>query len=145
MRSKSSKYSKEQADIVNQIAITLNLDEKSEWILDELDKNDEVQNNILSLIPKIREYYNCNNLKCVSNPTRIKRPWLSIIKTLLKPVYNISGEDYHYTDRTGEKPRYIHTQKYTFIKIEDIPNPMPYQAKSTSPEDNGSPDGVWMN
>jgi hypothetical protein len=68
------------------------------------------------LLPAIRKYYNCNNIKAVTNPAAIKRPWLSIIKTLLKTTYDILVEDDHFTDYSSGKSEYIHTQRYTFTK-----------------------------
>ena len=113
MRLKTVLYKDEQADIVTKLISFLNLENSQIFLLFDLDKDVELQNNILSLVPDIRKYYNCNNIKAVTDPSRIKRAWLSIIKTLLKPVYSIVAEDYHFT----KDEKYIHTQKYTFKKI----------------------------
>jgi hypothetical protein len=114
MRLKSLLYKEEQDAIVAKLVLLLNIDEASEpYILYNMDKDIELQNNILGLVPDIRKYYNCNNIKAVTDPTRIKRSWLSIIKTILKPHYTIVAEDYHFT----KDENYIHTQKYTFLRI----------------------------
>ena len=115
MRLKSILYKEEQDAIVAKLVSLLNIDanEHEPHILYEMDKDVELQTNILSLVPDIRKYYNCNNIKAVTDPTRIKRSWLSIIKTILKPHYTIVAEDYHFT----KDENYIHTQKYTFLKI----------------------------
>lgn len=113
MRLKTVLYKEEQAEIVLKLISLLNLEENQTFILYELDKNIELQTNILGLVPEIRKYYNCNNIKAVTDPSRIKRAWLSIIKTLLKPVYTIAAEDHHFT----KDEQYIHTQKYTFKRI----------------------------
>lgn len=113
MRLKASLYKEEQAEIVLKLISLLNLEANQIFLLYDLDKDVDLQNNILGLVPDIRKYYNCNNIKAVTDPSRIKRAWLSIIKTLLKPVYSIVAEDYHFT----KDEKYIHTQKYTFVKL----------------------------
>lgn len=117
MRSKNSVFHQEQLDIVIRLSNLLDLQNNSVHILYDLDNNDELKDNIMNLSTDIRKYYNCNNLKAVAEPQRIKRPWLSIIKNILKPYYDICVEDYHFTNKTnGNRNRYIHTQKYTFNK-----------------------------
>ena len=113
MRLKTVLYKEEQAEIVTKLISLMNLDVNQIFLLYDLDKDVELQNNILGLVPDIRKYYNCNNIKAVTDPSRIKRAWLSIIKTLLKQVYSIVAEDHHFT----KDEKYIHTQKYTFNKI----------------------------
>lgn len=54
----------------------------------------EKQEKIINLIPKIRKYYSFNNIKAVGEPEKIKRPWLSIIKQLVKERYTISSKDH---------------------------------------------------
>jgi len=113
MRLKTELYKEEQAEIVSKLITLLNLDVNNTYLLSELDKDVVLQQNILGLVPDVRKFYNCNNIKAVTDPTRIKRAWLSIIKTILKPVYSIVAVDYHFT----EEKKYIHTQKYTFTKL----------------------------
>ena len=118
MRSKADIYRTEQSQIISKIAEYLTLTDTPTHILSDLDQNDELKKNIMSLSSDIKKYYNCNNIKAVTNPSRIKRPWLSIIKTLLKPYYEIVVEDYHFTQKDPEtnESNYIHSQKYTFQK-----------------------------
>ena len=84
MRLKSELYKKEQEEIVDKIITILDLENKTEYTLYELDKNEEIQKKIMELIPEIRKYYAFNNLKAVGEPNKRKRRWLSIIKNLLK-------------------------------------------------------------
>ena len=119
MRSKNNKFVKEQYKLVSHIEDLLDLKNTPTHILHNLDNNDQIQFGIMNLAPEIRKYYNCNNLKAVTDPSRIKRPWLSIIKTLLKPYYHIKIEDYHFTLKMEESKQYIHTQKYTFTEIKN--------------------------
>jgi hypothetical protein len=113
MRLKSELYKKEQEDIVDKIVKILDLENKTEYTLYELDKNVEIQNKIMELIPEIRKYYSFNGIKAVGEPSKIKRPWLSIIKHLIKQKYNMVSLDYHFT----EDGNHIRTQKYCFTHL----------------------------
>jgi hypothetical protein len=111
MRLKSELYKKEQEEIVDKIVKILDLENKTEYTLYELDKNEEIQKQIMELIPEIRKYYAFNNLKAVGEPNKRKRPWLSIIKNLLKTKYNITIGISYLTDNKSQ------TQIYKFNKI----------------------------
>lgn len=108
MRLKSELYKKEQDEIIEKIVNILDLKNKTEYTLYELDKNKEIQKQIMELIPEIRKYYAFNNMKAVGEPNKRKRPWLSIIKNLLKTKYNIVSSDYRILDNDKE----IRTHKY---------------------------------
>ena len=114
MRLKSELYTKEQEEIVDKIISILDLENKTEYTLYELDKNEELQKNIMILIPEIRKYYAFNNMKAVGEPNKRKRPWLSIIKNLLKTKYNIVSKDFQFT----ENETHIRTHIYSFKLIE---------------------------
>ena len=111
MRLKSELYKKEQEEIVDKIIKILDLENKIEYTLYELDKNEEIQKQIMVLIPEIRKYYAFNNMKSVGEPNKRKRPWLSIIKNLLKTKYNIVSKDFQFT----ENEIHIRTHIYKFI------------------------------
>ena len=113
MRLKSELYKKEQEEIVYKIISILDLENKTEYTLYELDKNEEIQKKIMELIPEIRKYYSFNGIKAVGEPNKIKRPWLSIIKHLLKTKYNIESKDFQFT----ESGKHIRTHIYNFILI----------------------------
>ena len=108
MRLKSELYKKEQEEIVDKIVKILDLENKTEYTLYELDKNEEIQKQIIELIPEIRKYYAFNNLKAVGEPNKRKRPWLSIIKNLLKSKYTIESIDFRMMNNDVE----IRTHKY---------------------------------
>jgi hypothetical protein len=114
MRLKSELYAKEQEEIVNKIVRILDLNNKKIYTLYELDNNTEIQEKIMALIPEIRKYYSFNGIKAVGDPEKIKRPYLSIIKHLLKSKYNITIKDVRFTIDKIQ----IKTQQYTFDKIE---------------------------
>ena len=113
MRLKSELYKKEQDEIVEKIITILDLENKNTYTLYELDNNEEIQKQIIEIIPEIRKWFSFNNMKAVGEPNKIKRPWLSIIKHLIKSKYNMSSLDYHFT----EKGKHIRTQMYNFTKI----------------------------
>jgi hypothetical protein len=113
MRLKSELYKKEQEEIIDKIISILDLTNKNTYTLYELDKNEEIQNKIMKLIPEIRKWFSFNNMKAVGEPSKIKRPWLSIIKQLTKSKYNLLSEDFRLFDNGKE----IRTHKYTFIEL----------------------------
>ena len=113
MRLKSELYKKEQDDIINKIITILDLENKNAYTLYELDNNKEIQKQIMVLIPEIRKWFSFNGIKAVGEPSKIKRPWLSIIKHLIKTKYNMVSLDYHFT----EDGNHIRTQKYCFELI----------------------------
>jgi hypothetical protein len=110
MRLKSELYKKEQEEIVDKIIKILDLENKTSYTLYELDNNLEIQNKIMELIPEIRKWYAFNNMKAVGEPEKRKRPWLSIIKNLIKSKYNVESLDCHFT----ENGKHIRTQIYNF-------------------------------
>ena len=114
MRLKSELYKKEQEEVIDKIITILDLENKKIYTLYELDKNEEIQNKIMELIPEIRKWFSFNGIKAVGEPSKIKRPWLSIIKHLIKQKYNMISLDYHFT----ENGKHIRTQMYTFTNIE---------------------------
>jgi len=114
MRLKSELYKKEQDEIIEKIIIILDLENKNTYTLHELDNNEEIQNKIMELIPEIRKWFSFNNMKAVGEPSKRKRPWLSIIKQLLKSKYNIESKDFQFT----ENGKYIRTHIYSFTLIE---------------------------
>ena len=91
----------------------MDLENTNTYTLYELDKNEEIQNKIMELIPEIRNWFSFNNMKAVGEPSKRKRPWLSIIKQLTKTKYNIESKDFQFT----ENGKYIRTHKYTFIHL----------------------------
>jgi len=113
MRLKSELYKKEQDDITDKIISILDLDNKNTYTLYELDNNKEVQKQIMELIPEIRKWFAFNNMKAVGEPERIKRPWLSIIKNLLKSKYTIENKEHQF--KINEK--WIKSPIYIFTKV----------------------------
>ena len=115
MRLKSELYKKEQDELIRKIITILDLENNATFTLYELDKNEEIQKLIMELIPEIRKWFSFNGIKAVGEPSKIKRPWLSIIKHLLKTRYNIVSKDFQFT----ENGKYIRTQVYRFILLDN--------------------------
>ena len=113
MRLKSELYKKEQDDITEKIISILDLENKHTYTLYELDNNKEVQKQIMELIPEIRKWYAFNNMKAVGEPDKRKRPWLSIIKHLLKTKYTIENKEQQF--KNNEK--WIKSPMYIFTKV----------------------------
>ena len=113
MRTKEEVYKKDQEKIVDEILNILSLNENKTITLYELDNDYKKQEEIMKLIPKIRKYYSFNNWKAVGEPSRIKRPWLSIIKQLTKSRYKIINKDHRI--RTDQE--IIRTIIYHFINV----------------------------
>ena len=113
MRLKSELYKKEQDEIIEKIITILELENKNTYTLYELDKNEEMQNKIMELIPEIRKWFSFNNMKAVGEPSKRKRPWLCIIKQLLKEKFSIESKDFQFT----KNGKYIRTHNYLFNKL----------------------------
>ena len=111
MRLKSELYKKEQEEIVDKIITILDLENKTEYTLYELDKNEEIQKQIMELIPEIRKYYSFSTIIGASEPTKAKRPYLSIIRQLTKSKYKLNSYDYRIKQDGKED---IRTKKYIF-------------------------------
>ena len=101
MRLKSELYKKEQDDITDKIISILDLENKNTYTLYELDQNEEIQTQIMKLIPEIRKWFAFNNMKAVGEPEKRKRPWLSIIKQITKIKYTITAKDHRI--KVGDK------------------------------------------
>ena len=114
MRLKSELYKKEQDELICKIITILDLENNATYTLHELDNNKVIQKQIMELIPEIRKWFSFNGIKAVGEPSKIKRPWLSIIKHLLKTRYNIESKDFQFT----ENGQHIRTHIYRFGLIE---------------------------
>ena len=113
MRLKTELYKKEQENIVDEIITILELDDNNTITLYELDNDKNKREKIMKLIPKIRKYFSFNDIKGVSNPKKIKRPWLSIIRQITKLKYKMT----HKNHRIRNNDEVIRTIIYKFILI----------------------------
>lgn len=113
MRLKSDLYVKEQTAIENKLLNILNLDSDNTITLYDLDNDSLRQKKILELIPEIKRYYNFKNIAGVRNTNKITRPWLSIVRHLMKKKFSILSADC----RININNEVIRTKKYIFLKI----------------------------
>ena len=111
MKLKSLLYKQEQDELVNKIINILELDNQNSIILYNLDNDQNKKNKILELIPEIRKYYSFSTIIGASEPTKAKRPYLSIIKQITKSKYKINSYDYRIKQEDKED---IRTKKYIF-------------------------------
>ena len=111
MKLKSILYKKEQDELVDKIINVLELDDESSIILYNLDNDKTKQDKILELIHDIRKYYSFSTIIGVSEPTKAKRPYLSIIRQLTKRKYKLNSYDYRIKQDGNED---IRTKKYIF-------------------------------
>ena len=110
MKLKSILYKKEQDEIIDKIIKILELDENNSIILYNLDNNIVKQEEILKLIPEIRKYYSFSTIIGASEPTKAKRPYLSIIRQITKNKYKLNSYDH----RIKQDNKEIRTIKYIF-------------------------------
>lgn len=111
MKLKSILYKKEQDGLVDKIINILELDNENSIILYNLDNDQIKQDRILKLIPEIRKYYSFSSIIGASEPTKAKRPYLSIIRQLTKSKYKLNSYDYRIKQDGKED---IRTKKYIF-------------------------------
>lgn len=82
-------YKHEQIETINKIEEIMNLNETNQFTLYELDNNEELQNKIMSLLEDVKKYFSVASHASFYKPENIKRPWLSILKFLLKRRYDM--------------------------------------------------------
>ena len=112
MRLKKDLYPLEQLQVVHSLVEILGLHQNSSIVRYELDHNTELINNIMSILPSIRKYFAYASIPGVIEPYRYDRPYLSIIKHLLKDLYTIQSKDIKYRIPDGRR---IRTRRYFFI------------------------------
>lgn len=114
MRLKSELYQKEQNAICEQIIKILDLNEQNSITLYELDMDEHKKQQIMDLLPEIKKYFSFSYIEGARNPHKIKRPYLSIIKAVVKGHYQMISSVYRHNKEDGQK---IQTMKYFFIKL----------------------------
>jgi hypothetical protein len=112
MRLKNELYDDEQSKIKKELIDILELNNKNGFILYHIDNDDELKSKIMKLLPKIRTFFSMSKITAISTPEKIKRPYISIIRHMLKIEYDILSTEH--TLRINDKP--IRTKRYVFIK-----------------------------
>ena len=114
MRLKKDLYPKEQLDVKLSLVKILGLYQEPSLVLYEIDRNIELLNKIQSLVPLIRKYFSYKTIPGVMEPYRYNRPYLSIIKNLLKDLYTIQRKHIKIRLPNGNR---IQTTRYIFLPI----------------------------
>lgn len=113
MKLNSELYKKEQDEIIEKIISILDLDDKNSIILYNLENDKNKIDKIMKLIPDIRKYFSLSYINAISNPDKVKRPWLSMIRKLTKSKYEMLSCDYRIKQKDKKD---IRTKKYIFYK-----------------------------
>lgn len=97
----------QQEQLIDKLEQILLSEQKSITLYD-LDQNKEVQEQIMSMVNEIKEAFHVHNFTGINRPDNMKRPWLSIVRTLLQKRYTIMIEDYR------DKEKGVRTKRYHF-------------------------------
>lgn len=91
----------------------LELDNHNSILLNDLDADTDKQQRIMELLPRIRTFFSKSTIPAFSTPEKVLRPWLSIMRNLLKEDYDIVSADWRVkTDAGGT----LRTKRYYFHK-----------------------------
>ena len=130
--SKSEKFKVEQFLIRQDIITLLNLKDSGFYLCD-LDHDQCKQNHIMDLAPEISEYFTHVNVTGILYPDKCKRPWLSLVRGVLKNKYRLKYKACRRMTKNGS----VFTMKY-FIESLDQSNTCKYLKRL---ESNDSLDG----
>jgi hypothetical protein len=111
MNLKSILYRQEQEEIIEKIIDILQLDDNKSITLYDLDTDMEKQVKIMNIIPDIRKFFSFSTIIGASEPHKVKRPYLSIIKQLCKKNYDISIHDC----RIKVDGKDVRSKRYVFV------------------------------
>ena len=111
MPTKKSLYVKEQKHIIQSLIDILDLHHISSFIRYHLDRDDQLIARIMSLVPSIRLYFASSAISGISEPHKLDRPYLSIIRYLLKDHFVITSKDIKHRLADGRR---IRTTQYFF-------------------------------
>jgi hypothetical protein len=83
-KKKTEKYESERNLIYERLMNMLNYNEDNSFTLDEIDKNTELQNQIVGLTDDIRKYYSASGCRGCREERGSKRPFMSIIRYIVR-------------------------------------------------------------
>jgi hypothetical protein len=104
---KYRKYANEQAVIIKQVVDILNLGGDGFYLYD-LDNNKDMQKQIMDMVPEIWKYFPHVNITGLIYPEKCKRPWLSIVRGVIKNQYILKYRTCRYQIEGGSR----HTMRY---------------------------------
>mgnify|MGYP003977133055 CR=1 FL=1 len=112
MRLKSELYKKEQEEICDKVINILKLDKKKSITLYDLDNDTTKQKELEKLIPEIRKYFAFSGMIGISEPKKVNKPWMSVIRNMSKVKYDmITTNCYLRLDKNTRKK----TMRYFFM------------------------------
>jgi hypothetical protein len=101
---KDDKYKKEQKETIDKLLKILDVGDTKSFVLYEVEHNKDKIDKINKLTGDIKKYFPCKNISGVKQPESLKRPWLSIIRQVLKTQYKVLSADYR-VDKDNKKIR----------------------------------------
>ncbi len=112
---KDDRYKDKQLEIVNKILKILDPINSKFFVLHDIDNNEGIKSQIMATYPEIQIYFAVSRLTTNMNNNPVsQRPWLSIVKAILKKTgYKLAIERLHIKP---EPNKIIHTQKYVVYK-----------------------------
>ena len=110
---KNIKYLEQQERVLNTLLQLLNINGNYTFLLTDLDENPDLQRKILDLGPEIRRFYPSSGCSGINGRTQCKRPYLSIIRYLLK----YHGKELYSNDHAIpiDNRQYKKTKKYRIV------------------------------
>ena len=108
---KDDKYKEEQETTINKLIKILELDKNKTFILYEVENNSNKIKQINELSEEVKKYFPCNLISGAKQPEKVSRPWLSIMKYLLKRKYKLVSSDH----RIKEDDKIIRTRIFYII------------------------------
>lgn len=110
-RKKSEKYPEEQARLKAKVIELTGFDDQMSFTLLDIDDNKPKQDEFMALLPELKKYFSLSSITNIHNPQVAVRPWLSIIKHVLKEDYEIFNK--HVVVDGKHTSRYIFRKKTT--------------------------------
>lgn len=117
MKKKQELYEAEQNALIYRLLEVLDLDNESSFLLSTFDLSEEKQKQIMDLYPDVRKFFSLTNVQAIANPDSAQRPWLSLIKNVLKQKYKVLGVAYRLKHEEDET--YSFTRRY-FVQPKTI-------------------------
>ena len=85
---KEIKYKDKKNQIINKIIDILELNNNAFYLYD-IENDENKQHKLLDLINDINSYFSMNNMKSIKDIDKVKRPYMSIVRNILKKKYDI--------------------------------------------------------
>jgi hypothetical protein len=90
---KSIRYAVEREELIEKIVGILELDERNSFTLPSLDDDEEKQAKINGLLDDAKKYFVISHIDAINDPSKSKRPYLSIVKNVIKYKYELYSKE----------------------------------------------------